>query len=179
MATPHFVAICGWPGAGKSEVQKLLAEHGYQPVDDGACVRDFAVRQLGLTLNQVSTPDGKREVIDIAGREWVSRKVLGELARVLEGLFGEYAMPWIATRSLGPGMYSFGSVRMRQAAFYKRLGGLVIGVRRAGVEPTGNVWDEFDESLVDIWIENNGSLDMLRLAVTTVMEDLSGLSIAA
>lgn len=179
MTTPRLIAICGRPGSGKSEVQKILAQHGYQPVDDGACVRDFAVRHLGLTVDQVSTPDGKREVIDIADRKWVSRKVLGELARAIEGLFGEFAMPWIATRSLGPGMYSFGSVRMRQAAFYKQLGGLVIGVRRAGVEPTGNTWDEFDESLVDIWIENNGSLQGLRAAVTTVMEDLSGLSIAA
>jgi hypothetical protein len=54
------------------------------------------------------------------------------------------------------GSFSFGSVRRDQGAFYKAAGEtLIIGIRNPLAPPTGNEFDTFDESIVDIWIEND------------------------
>jgi hypothetical protein len=171
MKLPHIIAICGYPGAGKTEVQKILAEVGVQFADDGFPMRDFAMRHLGLTHNDVYTQEGKTDVSEIAGAYWQNRKILGELGNKFEELFGPHIMPFMATRKLiEVASYSFGSVRRDQGAFYKNLGGVVIGVTRPGVGPSGNEFDEFDHAIVDYWIRNDGSLDDLRFKVEMFLQ---------
>lgn len=157
---PRFVAICGNPKAGKSLAQEILSkEYNYLPVDDGHVLRDFAVRNLGMTWEQVSSQAGKSESIDILGKEWERRKLLGELGNHLEDMFGDHIMPFIATRNLYPNArYSFGSVRKNQGAFYKTLGGVVIEIMNPLAPPTGNDFDKYDVSLVDKTIINDGKL---------------------
>lgn len=170
---PHLIAICGYPGCGKTAVQDILAEIDVLPVDDGAPVRDFAMRHLGLTHAQCYTQDGKAGNSIIADRVWNNRKILGELANRFEDMFGPYVMPYMATRKLFEGnSYSFGSVRRDQGWFYKSQGGIVIGVRRPGVGPSGNEFDEFDHAAVDFWLDNDGSLDDLRFKIEVLLQGI-------
>lgn len=163
MIFPRLIAICGYPGAGKSEVQRILEErYGVQPVDDGAPLREIAVKYFGLSWDDVRTQEGKRRSTGILNKNWVNRKLLGELGNSLEALLGAHIMPFMATRRLAANhSYSFGSVRRDQGRFYKEMDGIVVGVRRPGVGPSGNEFDQFDESLVDYWIENDGDLQKL------------------
>lgn len=157
MLIPHIIAICGLPGSGKTTTQNLLEKHyGVIPIDDGKPMRDFCIQHLGMSHDDVYTAEGKEGTVEILGKTWQRRKILGEIGRCYEEMFGASILSYIATLGLNPRKsYSFGSVRMGQAAWYRDLGGLVLGVRSPGIKPTGNTWDTFDESLVHLWLENN------------------------
>ena len=160
-ALPRFIALCGNPKAGKSLVQTILKEeYGVQPVDDGGALRKIGMDFLKLTHNQVYTQDGKKEFVEILGRTWQVREILGELGNKFEEMFGGDIMPLMTMNTLPPGhaSYSFGSVRRDQGKFYQSLGGVVIGVRNPQTPPSQYEFDRFNESLVDLWIENDGLL---------------------
>ena len=180
MKLPQFIALVGLPKSGKSEVQTILHQHfNVLPVDDGEPMRLFAMDFLGLSEEDVYSQEGKLRTTVINGHVWENRKILGELGRALETLFGADILPWIATRGARLDQsYSFGSVRMKQPWFYKRAGGVVIGIRRPGTVPTGNSWDEFDVNAVDVWIDNDGTLDQLLVKVTETMERLAWRQVA-
>ena len=154
---PRLIAICGNPGAGKSEVQKILSkELHYQPVDDGMPLRAFCIQHLGMTHQQVNSQEGKAEEVEILGQTWQRRKILGDYGKALESMFGKEILPYMATIGLEPDKrYSFGSVRMNQGRFYKSQGGIVIGVRNPRALPSPHAFDWFNPDLVDIWIEND------------------------
>ena len=42
------------------------------------------------------------------------------------------------------------------------MGGAIIRVRRPGVGPSSFEFDQFNESLVDVWIDNYGSMRELK-----------------
>lgn len=178
---PRLLALCGRPKSGKTEVQRLLEKHyGYAPVDDGFPMRDFAMRHLGLTHDQVYTQEGKASRVEVAGVNWQVRDILGQLGNHLEALFGADGIPFMATANLEPGkLYSFGCVRREQGAFYKRMGGLVIGIRRPGIEPSPFEFDRFNEELVDYWIDNDGDLEALSRKIDALMFALAGIQQAA
>lgn len=176
---PRFIGICGNPKSGKSLVQDILLEnYGVQPVDDGFILRDIAMRHFGASHEDVHTQEGKAKLAywpdgspilddrEIAGSEkehmtW--RQVLGRVGEQLELLIGPYVMPMTACAPLkGPGPFSFGSVRKTQGNYFKQRGGLIICINNPLAKPTGNAFDVFDESLVDVWIEN----DALALGLT-------------
>ncbi|MBS7701487.1 MULTISPECIES: hypothetical protein [unclassified Chelatococcus] len=80
-------------------------------------------------------------------------------------------MPFMSTRKLDPSRsYSFGSVRKNQGLFYQSLGGVVIGITRPGAEPSPFIFDKFDESVVDFWIENDGAVSDLEEKVIAVLQ---------
>lgn len=171
MILPHIIAICGNPTSGKSEVQRILATKGVYPIDDGEPLRRFAVDSLGLLPADVRTQEGKLRATAILDRDWEHRKLLGEFGKKLEELFGPDIMPFMATRKLDPNVsYSFGCVRRKQGWFYKRLGGVVLGIERPGVKPSGNDFDEFDKTAVDHWIPNTGSLQDLHESVIHTLQ---------
>jgi hypothetical protein len=160
---PHLIALCGFPKAGKSEVQRILSErYGVHPVDDGYALREFAQKHLGLSHDDVYTQEGKARHTVINGRTWQNRDILGSVGKQLEDLFGDHIMPWMATRNLDPNQaYSFGSVRKTQGYFFKKLGGLVIAVNNPIAKASPFAFDAFDEAAVDIWIENDGQARQL------------------
>jgi hypothetical protein len=164
MTLPRFIALCGHPKAGKSLVQEILREHyDVEPVDDGAVLREFAVKQLGLTWDDVRTQEGKLRHTSILDKHWQHRDLLGTLGKQLEDMFGEHIMPYIAARRCAPHThYSFGSVRKTQGHFFKQEGGVVIGVRNPLAQASGYDFDQFDESIIDYWINN----DALALGLT-------------
>ena len=182
MTLPRLIGICGHPGAGKSEVQRILrAPHGYEAADDGWPLRDIAIRHFGLSMEDVSTQRGKDRWSSVTGARIQNRDILGRIGNALESAFGDQILPWLAVQSLDPdARYSFGSVRRDQGKVYKSLGGAIIGVRRPGVGPSTFEFDRFDEDLVDVWIDNDGGLRELREKVLDALVEPTGpLSAAA
>ena len=178
MTLPRFIAICGAPGSGKTETQKILARnHGYQPVDDGLALREIAVKYLGATWEQVSTPEGKKEIILINGQKWEVRDALGRLGEVLEQVFGGDVICEMALRASNISLadpvvdllrYSFGSVRREQGHFYRRHGGIVIEIDRSGAEQRFE-FDRYDPAAVQYTILNDAGLGLLERSVAAVL----------
>lgn len=179
-----LIALCGAPGAGKTEVQAYLSKHyGVIPVDDGHPLRDFAMRHLGLTHADVSTQDGKASLRAFpGGRHMFVREALGELGNRIEEVFGPDAIPEMAYNwamrdaaacvaayydgryGMSPRAYCFGSVRRQQGRFYKTKGATVVEIKRPGHEPV-NEFDRYDPSLADFTINNNSTLEALHARI--------------
>jgi hypothetical protein len=173
---PRYIALCGNPGAGKSEVQRILREsYGVQPVDDGHAIRAIAVEHMGLTWDQVRTQAGKRETVELAGKDWVVRDLLGQIGNQLEALLGPHAMPFLSERLVADksGSFSFGSVRRDQGRYYQERGGVVIEIVNPKAGPSAYEFDRYDPSVVDVTIQNDGvSLRNLEKAVFDALKEL-------
>lgn len=155
---PRFIGICGNPKAGKSLVQEILSnQFGYTSVDDGFVLREFAVKKLGLSWDDVITQEGKLRSTQILGKDWNHRDLLGTFGKQLEDMFGEHIMPFLAMRGCNPAKhYTFGSVRKTQGHFIRDHGGIVIEVANPLAPPSGYDFDLFDQSAVTITIQNDG-----------------------
>jgi len=157
--TMQFVALCGYPAVGKSEVQLVLKElYGFQIVDDAKPLREAAKILYDLDDWHVSTQEGKATILNLGERRVTVRQVLGELGDHLEES-DPYHMPRRAReRAMAvdqKAKYSFGSVRKDQGCFLKDCGGtLVIEVSRSGCKPRGD-FDEYDRGCIDFSIEND------------------------
>jgi hypothetical protein len=174
MNTPLIIAICGLPKSGKSTLQDILhRKYNVRPWDDGSILRQHMQRISGLNIEEFATQEGKKRQSIIGSVLWEHRKALGEYGNLLEAMFGENIIPEIACReiqqhfqesrdirtlhSIERGVYSCASVRRKQGVTYKKYGGIVVEVIRPGVEPTGNEFDEYDQSLVDVTLLNKGN----------------------
>jgi hypothetical protein len=159
---PRYIAICGNPKVGKSLAQELLIKnYGVRAIDSGLPLREIAMQQYGLTWHQVYTQEGKLEKVNILGREWVVRELLGELGNRFEEMHGDWATPWMTVRRIPAtevGPFCDASCRKNQGAFYKTLpgGGVCIGIRSPNVGPSPYDFDRVREEHVDFWIENDG-----------------------
>ncbi len=171
----RYFALCGLPGAGKSEVQKILwHDHQVIPVDDARPLRDAAKVLYNLTEEDVTTQHGKARVIQVGERHITVREVLGELGNYVEAT-DMLHLPKLArlkADEMHPGCrVSFGSVRRNQGEVFRGAEGLVIEVVRDGIDLI-NEFDAYDTSLVDIRIHNKfdsrdvpGSLERLRMEI--------------
>jgi hypothetical protein len=175
---PRFIALCGHPRSGKTLTAQILHDdYGYKFVDDGFPMRDFAMRHLGLTHDQVYTQEGKAEFVEILGRRWQVREILGELGNHLEAMFGAHIMPHMSFAGLpAGGHFVFGSVRRDQARTHKSRGGIVIGVANPLAPPSPYEFDRFDETIVDHWIVNNAQARGLSFnaGVADLREKIAG-----
>lgn len=168
-----LIALCGAPGAGKSEVQQYLRKHyDVMSVDDGSPLRDFAMRHLGLSPWHVTTQDGKASTaVFPGGRPMVVRKALGELGNAIEALFGPDAIPAMAlahgleaAKAGGWKAICFGSVRREQGAFYKEHGAIVAEIKRPGHNIV-NEFDRYNPALADFTINNDSNLEALHARI--------------
>jgi len=61
---PKLIALCGYPQAGKSKLQEIIATHwGATPQDDARILRDAAKVLYGLSEDDVSTQAGKARTV--------------------------------------------------------------------------------------------------------------------
>ena len=162
----QFIALCGYPKAGKSKVQALIAEmYGYHPVDDSAALREGAMKLYGLSEWHVQTQEGKASTIRVGDKAICVRALMGNLGKYLEA-DDPYHFPRLAAEQClarDPcGKFVFGSGRMDQGAFLKRThGALVVEVRREGTGPVGD-FDIYDRNAVDITIPNTPDISQPR-----------------
>lgn len=141
-------------------------------IDDSRPLRELAMKKYGLTEAQVTTQAGKSEIIMIEGVPTEIRVALGGLGKLYEEAYGsnhwvELAIKKFVTdanpRQTSP--ISFGSIRMSQGHAVKAAGGMIIAVNNSRIAPSHHDFDQFDHDAVDVWINNNSSLEDLRLAV--------------
>lgn len=180
---PRYIAICGYPGSGKSTVQELLKDYGVCPVDDGRVLRDACKVIYGLTEEQVTTQEGKKERVGVNRKAVQVRDLLGEMGNYLERAHGPEIVAELAVlqahRQFGKHLaaghsVSFGSVRREQGAHYKALGdAMVLGVVRPGVQPSPFEFDVFNPDNVDLWLHNDGDLARLKRYVHEVVQHTS------
>lgn len=161
MSYPRLIALCGHPGSGKTKVAEILAaQYGYAISDDGLPLRKIAMDHLGLTWNQCFTQDGKLEKLDLIGREWEARQVLGEIGNAFEEKFGGDIIPYMSYRGQDPEQrYVMGSVRREQGQFWASKGALVVEVVNAYVKPSKFEFDYYNPRHVHRHIQNNFSAD--------------------
>lgn len=184
MAQPLLIALNGIPTSGKSEVQRILnQDFGIVSVDDGLVGRRACADLFDIPLDDLSSQEGKLKRTEIQGVSWENRKVVGEYLAALEEIFGGMTVPnwairqalarWDRTPPAARGLgYSFGSVRRSQGQAYREAGGFVIEIIRPGVAPTGNVWDQYEQSFVTHRIMNDGTLSELRDKVVEAVEQI-------
>lgn len=179
----QFIALCGYPKAGKSEVQAVISQlYGFTPIDDSAPLRSAACCLYGLTDWHVSTQEGKSSLITVGGRQRIVRDLLGELGAYLEK-DDEFHLPRLAVQtSLArnpQGRFVFGSVRQNQARFFKETGkAIVIEVVRPGGVAVGH-YDHYDRASIDATIKNAfdpddrpGSRRALEAHVRTLLDPI-------
>jgi hypothetical protein len=155
----RYIALCGYPKAGKTEVQRIISRrYGFTAYDDSAPLREATKALYGLTDWHVTTQAGKATVLDIAGMNITVRQAMGELGCYLEE-HDEFHFPRLAVKtcqqSHSDGKFVFASVRQNQPAFFKEIGqSLVIEVTRQGCVASGD-FDEYFRDPIDISIENH------------------------
>ena len=153
-----YIALCGAPGTGKSEVQRILEQkYSVASFDDGNFLRKSVMSLYDLEEWHVTTQEGKATLIKIGDKEITVRKLMGDLGLHLE----KYDPDFISRRALKDAMkqypdkvVSFGSIRMNQGNIFKDTGhGIVVEVLRNGFEPV-NSFDFYNKEIVDIQIKN-------------------------
>lgn len=169
MEPMNIVALCGWPKSGKTSMAEYLRDtQGYKIIDDGLILRNFVHVAFQVPMDSLYTPEGKARTIEILGKTWEIRKILGQVGNKLEELFGENIMADIAMRQArmmhaftGYNKFVFPSVRKTQGQLYKQEGGLIVKMDRPGYGDSGNDFDRFDQEIVDMTIMNTGVKDAL------------------
>lgn len=164
MKYPNLVALCGFPGAGKSTAAQILVEkHGYTLVDDGLPLRQIGMKYFGLTEHQVFTQEGKLEQVELNGRIWTVREILGEIGNAFEEKFGGDIIPIMSHNLMQPDTrYVMASVRRLQPLYWERHGVKVIEISRAGLRPSAYEFDRFERT-PNTQVISNPENNLLRL----------------
>lgn len=169
---PKIVALCGHPRHGKSTVQVFLQELGIRPLDDGRPIRLEGMKRFGLTWEQVSTQEGKLQIIEAFGRQMEVREALGLIGKENEdtdpGHWAERALELLREEGDG-GPVSFGSVRRTQGFSYRDRGGLVIEIRDPRKPDSPYDFDHYDPLAITHTVVNDGTLEQLRARVHSIV----------
>lgn len=177
----NFVALCGYPKVGKSEVQRIISErYGVVALDDSEPLRKAARILYNLDEWHVATQEGKASIIVVGNKRMTVRTALGKLGNYLEK-DDEFHLPRLAIQkamaSDPSGIHCFASVRKRQPVFFSDTGrAIVIEVIRDGCKALEN-FDKYDRSRLDFTIDNtidptnpNDSLRRLETSVALMLD---------
>ena len=175
---PTCVAFCGHPRSGKSTVQGIVERlYGVVPRDDAQVIREAAMVLYGLTRAQVTTQAGKASTVEVMGRPRTVRSLLGGVGNFLIAEHGTLFKPtaalrmarrWALESNRAGAIFSFGSVRLDEARAYRDAGGLVVEVVRPGCV-AARPEDDYDRSLVDLTLHNDGTLESLEAQVVAAL----------
>lgn len=155
---PQIIALCGNPTSGKSTAAEIISEvYGHTVADDGLPLRKIAMDYLGLTPNQVFTQEGKLEYVEINGRKWQVREILGEIGNAFEEKFGADVIPMMSHHARPKGEYSvFGSVRREQGKYWRDHGALVLEIVNPLAGPSIYPFDSYNNAYCQARIQNDG-----------------------
>lgn len=158
MTIPKIIALCGHPTSGKTTAAEIINEvYGHELADDGRPLRLIAIDYMGLTPEQVFTQEGKLEKVQLNGREYTVREILGEIGNAFEEKFGGDIIPIMSHNARPKGAYSvFGSVRREQGAYWKKQGALVLEIVNPDVGPSPYEFDTYNAAYADHQILNDG-----------------------
>jgi len=177
MHLPKIIALCGNPLSGKSTATELLSEaYGYEIVDDGLPLRQIAMKYFGLTEHQVFTQDGKLEKVELNGRTWTCREILGEIGNAFEEKFGDDIIPMMSHNTMQPGKYYvLGSVRREQGHFWADKGAVVIEIENPEAGVSRFDFDRYSKAAVQHTVLNDGPAEGLHKddALLRLLERLS------
>lgn len=169
---PLMVGINGFPTHGKSTAQRFLSLLGVEARDDAQDLREGAMKEFDLTYEQVTTQEGKLQLVEAFGTTMTVRQALGDYGQVYEREFGpnywvEKAVDRLrAERVQHP--VSFGSLRRSQASVIKDNGGFVIEILDPRKPVSKHAFDEYDRDYVDFQVINDGTLLDLATRVLIV-----------
>jgi hypothetical protein len=157
-----MIGICGYPKHGKSTAQRFLALLGVEARDDAVDLREGAMKEFGLTYEQVTTQEGKAQLCEAFGQTMTVRQALGDYGQVYERKYGpnywvELAVDRLrAERVQHP--ISFGSLRRSQASVIKDNGGFVLAINNPDGPKVIHDFDHYDYDYVDNMVMNDSSL---------------------
>lgn len=179
----RLIGLCGYGGAGKSEVAKILREkHGFAgphiktPIRNMAAslLRDFGIRDV--MIDRYLDGDLKRDVIPEIGKSgtYLQQSLGFDWGRDLIrkdlwlGLWLDQVCGFL---NEGRGVVQESVRADDEASAIRSLGGLIVEVRRPGVgrDPSAHR-SEWLPDRIDAVLGNDGTLDDLA---TTVMEFLA------
>lgn len=154
---PRLIVLCGNPLSGKTTAAEIIRDtFGYQIADDGLPLRQIGMQHLGLTEHQVFTQEGKLEEVELNGRIWTAREILGEIGNAFEEKFGGDVIPMMSHRSQNANeCYVMGSVRRDQGLYWKKLGAFVIEIENPQAGPSNYEFDSYNRDPVDVTITND------------------------
>jgi energy-coupling factor transporter ATP-binding protein EcfA2 len=155
---PKIIALCGHPTSGKTTAAEIINDiYGHEVADDGRPLRMIAIDYFGLTHEQVFTQEGKLEEVELNGRIWTVREILGEIGNAFEEKFGGDIIPIMSHNARPKGSYStFGSVRREQGRYWKKHGALVLEIVNPLAGPSKYEFDTYNASYADHQIANDG-----------------------
>lgn len=184
----RHLALVGNPKSGKSTVAEMLADEFWGLIiDDGAPLREAYPTLTGTLTDLPYSQDGKATRVQVGDRSETVREGLGELGNYLEARYGEEIMALLAmkhaeatypSRIVAP-FFIYPSVRKLQPRAYRRAGGVVIQIDNPLAGPSGNAFDTWDTTSVDLVIDNNPDemgLDELRAYVRRIPELVEALA---
>jgi hypothetical protein len=159
---PKMIGICGYPKHGKSTAQRFLELLGVEARDDAKTLREGAMKEFGLTYEQVTTQEGKAQLCEAFGTTMTVRQALGDYGQVYERAYGpnywvEQAVEQLrAERVQHP--ISFGSLRRSQPSVIKANGGFVLAINNPDGPKVIHDFDHYDYDYVDNMVFNDSSL---------------------
>lgn len=162
----NVVGLCGYPGAGKSEVRKILVKnHDFEDINSKSVIYGMAAMATGLTEKHFYDPALKNNTFNGV----THRRIAGTLGLQIESMFGgDYLIGKalenhkVAARTKN---FVVDSLRMSQPLLLRDRMIIAEIVNPLILTPGENTFDDYYKVDDRFIIENKGSLEDLEREV--------------